>query len=97
MYRVKLAEAPWQDVPDVHAVHGEAPSWGSHTIFADPKLRERNRITHGRNWAYHARKWGGPPGEEVYLHPYNDASLTLRDWRIDEDHLRANRNGDGHA
>lgn len=33
-----------------------------------------------RNRSYYVRKWGGVPGEEKFPTPYNDPSLTYRDW-----------------
>ena len=92
MRRIALAGAPWQDVPGVRALHGEAPSWGSSTIYADPKLFAKNQITHRNNFLYYQRKHGGPPGEEKFEHPYDDPLLTWKDWRIDESLAVANEN-----
>lgn len=92
MRRVQLAGAPWQDVPDIHAIHGEPPTWGSHTIYADPDLFAMNQRTHANNFRYYLGKWGGGPGEEKFEHPYNDQALTLKDWKIDQDLAKANGN-----
>ena len=82
MYRVKLANAKWSDVPDVHAIHGEAPTYGSHTIYADAELFRRNQETHRANFEYYKTKWGGAPGEETFIVPYNDPALSASDSRL---------------
>jgi len=92
MYRVKLAGAPWADVPDVRAIHGEPPLWGSTTIFSDPQLHARCRITQANNKEYYARKWGGAPGHETFMYPFNDPTLSLKDWKIDRELAEANGN-----
>jgi len=81
MYRVKLASAEWADVPDVHAIHGEAPTFGSHTIYADRELFERNQQTHAANFEYYKTKWGGPPGAEIFAVPYNDEAYSIKAWK----------------
>jgi GT2 family glycosyltransferase len=90
MYRVKLAGAPWADVPDVRAIHGEPPLWGSSTIWSDNALRMRCEVTQRNNALYYKSKWGGSPGQEVFTHPYDDPSLSLKDWHWDADLAKAN-------
>lgn len=92
MYRIKLADAPWQDVPDVHAIHGEPPLWGSTTVWSDPVLNKLCAKTQANNHRYYEIKWGGQPGKEKFTHPYNDESLSLKEWRIDEDLAKSNEN-----
>jgi GT2 family glycosyltransferase len=85
MYRVKLSGEPWADVPDIHATHGEAPSWGSHTVYADPELFQVFKKYQENNLMYYREKWGGAPGEEQFTHPYNDPDLDWTQWRWDRD------------
>lgn len=35
-----------------------------------------------RNRVYYHKKWGGPPGEEVFTSPYNNLNLTWKDWIV---------------
>jgi len=90
MYRVNLAGLPWADCPDVKAVHGEPPLWGSSTVWSDPKLNKQCGITQKNNLEFHKQKWGGPPGEETFKTPYDDPTLTLKDCPLDKDLLSAN-------
>lgn len=96
MYRMKLADERygtnhhWADVPDVHAVHGEPPLWGSSTVWSDPVLNKRCAVTQKNNHEWYKRKWGGYPGEEVFVHPYDDPALTWKDCPIDYDLWKAN-------
>ena len=92
MYRLKLAGLPWADVPDVRAIHGEPPLWGSTTVWSDSVLTQRCRITQRNNLEFYSRKWGGPPGKEIFTHPFNDESLSLKDWSIDPELAEANGN-----
>jgi GT2 family glycosyltransferase len=92
MYRLKLAGLPWQDVPDVHALHGEPPLWGSSTVWSDPILNKKSAVTQKTNAEYFRRKWGGPPGQETFTHPYDNPELSLKDWIIDPELAQANEN-----
>ncbi|MCA1612884.1 MAG: glycosyltransferase [Acidobacteria bacterium] len=89
-YRLKLLNARASNVPDIHAIHGEAPHWGSSTILSDATFRERNGITHGNNFAYYRAKWGGINGEEVYPTPFNDPSRSPAEWTLDAERRAAN-------
>ncbi len=63
---------------------------GSATIHSDPILRAVNGVTHGRNDAYYAQKWGGPKeGGETFDTPF-DRGGHVGDWRLDLERLRAN-------
>jgi len=93
MYRVKLAGAEWADVPGIRAIHGEPPLWGSSTVWSDPVLLEQCKVAQPNNLEYYARKWGGRPGKETYVTPYNNPNLTLKDWQVD----RALRIANGQA
>ncbi len=92
MYRIQLAGAPWADVPDVRAIHGEPPLWGSSTVWSDPELRKRFAITQRNVGEFYRQKWGGPPGKETFTHPFNDESLSLKDCPIDWELAEANEN-----
>jgi GT2 family glycosyltransferase len=88
--RINLAGLPWADVPDVHAVHGEPPLWGSSTVWSDPVLNRKCSVSQRNNAAYYKSKWGGDPGKEIFLTPFNDPDLTVKDCPIDADLLKAN-------
>ena len=97
MYRIKLAGDPWADIgkasdeyAQCKAVHGEAPTFGSSTIYADAKLLDKNSRTHERNFALYCRKWGGPPGEEMFAYPYNEPGAPVTHCPRDEEHIKGN-------
>lgn len=91
MYRINKAGLPWADVPDVHAVHGEAPTWGSHTIYSLSGGLEANRISHRKNFGYYCRKWGGLPGRERFERPFGSPDLPLTYWELDPELRRQQR------
>jgi GT2 family glycosyltransferase len=80
MHRMKLTGTPAMDVQGCNILHGEAPTWGSMTIYSNPRFHELNGITHGNGHRYYMSKWGGGHGAEKFLHPYNQADLTSADW-----------------
>jgi len=82
-YRLQMAGIPCANVPDIKAVHGEAPHWGSSTIYSDPVLRDQNGITHGNNFEYYRKKWGGNNGEEKYRTPFNNPHWPVSHWEFD--------------
>jgi len=84
-YRAHLAGVKTQNVPDVKAIHGEAPSWGSMTIHSDTNLRHVNGRTHSNNFIYYKKKWGGINGDEKFTHPFNDPNLPVCHWAFDVD------------
>jgi GT2 family glycosyltransferase len=90
-YRIGLAGLPKIEVPDCQAIHGDGTLTGSCTIHSDPVLRERNGITHGNNFDYYRRKWGGINGEEKFTQPFNDPTKPLDWWEIDAKHCQRNR------
>lgn len=76
------------NVPDVHAIHGEATdpkdtSKGSSTIMSDPEARAKNGRTHGSNNEYYQRKWGGLPGRETFTNPFNELDWPVWAWRFE--------------
>ena len=89
-YRLKLVGAKLIDMPDIDIVHGEAPSWGSSTIYSDPELAKKNGITHTNNYEYYGRKWGGPNEGEVYKHPFNDPNWDVKKWVLEPKHRKKN-------
>jgi hypothetical protein len=80
MYRIKLSGEPWQDVPDIHAVHGEPPLWGSSTVWSDQTLLSQCKVMQPANLEYYKFKWGGYPGFEEWEHPYNDPTMRFDQW-----------------
>lgn len=90
-YRITLAGLPKVEVPDCQAVHGHGTLTGSCTIHSDPVLRERNGITHGNNFEYYRRKWGGNNGEEKFKHPFDDPHKPVFWWELDTKHCQRNR------
>ena len=79
--RMKVLNVPALDVQGINSKHGEAPSWGSMTIYSDDDRRELNGVSHEMNWRYYEFKWGSRVwGNETFVHPYNDETLTARDW-----------------
>jgi len=90
MCRLKLSELPWQDCPDIHAVHGEPPLYGSSTVHSDPILRKKCAITQMNNAKYYGIKWGGCAGKEVFTKPFDDDTLSIKDCPTNEELLRAN-------
>ena len=73
------------DVPDVHAIHGDAERniKGSTTVHSDPELRKKNHRTHGGNFDYYRLKWGGVNEQEKFKTPFNDPNWPLWAWRFD--------------
>ena len=73
------------NVPDVHAVHGDAERniTGSSTIHSDSALRECNARTHGGNFDYYRAKWGGINEREKFTTPFNDPNWPVWAWRFD--------------
>jgi len=63
-------------------VHGEAPTWGSSTIYSNQgALLKKNQITHGKNYVYYNLKWGAPrENAEVYQYPFNDPKNSVKYW-----------------
>jgi GT2 family glycosyltransferase len=90
MYRMKLSGLPWSDCPDVKAVHGEPPLWGSSTVWSDPELNKKCGVTQKNNLEFYKRKWGGVPGDEKFLSPHGDPIYTIKDCPRDKYLLEAN-------
>lgn len=75
-YRMKLAGLEWEYFPleYEHVV--------SATIKRDPDIMAKNQKTFKENGRYYLEKWGGPPGQETYLTPF-DMDLPLDYWLYD--------------
>lgn len=81
-YRTTLLGGKQLNIQDIHAIHGEAPSWGSSTIYSDTRLRHLNGITHSNNFLFYRLKWNGINGEEKFTNPFNDPNISPKDWEI---------------
>lgn len=88
-WRIRQAGGVSENCPGLRAIHGEAPSWGSSTIFSDPHLRNANGVTHGNNFQYYFRKWGGMNGGERFRTPFNRGG-DIRSWELEPEHRKAN-------
>ena len=55
-------------------IHVEHP--GSMTMKRSPRFQALMRHVGGLHAQYYVMKWGGLPGEERYLHPFNDPALV---------------------
>jgi hypothetical protein len=86
---------------DTHAIHGEAPTWGSSTIYSDPEIRRKNHHTHNANLSYLERKWGWDRNKDMasaeFMRPFGDESKRLDYWelageRLSSPYFRSNGN-----
>jgi GT2 family glycosyltransferase len=50
---------------------------GSATVGTVDELRLQNNTTFRLNYEYYCRKWGGPPGQEIFTIPFNDSRFDL--------------------
>lgn len=71
-----LAGVPTHNIGETNVVHT-----GSATIEAVPKLKVNLQITFPADSAYYERKWGGQPGAETFVTPFNEGGSL----RIGED------------
>lgn len=85
--RLTLAKVKTGNAPGALVRH-----LGSQTIRSDPKLEKMNIQTHQRNISYYRRKWGGPPGQELYERPFGNPNCPLQHWELDESHYAKNWN-----
>ena len=72
--RCALCGIPFYDVGQTGIIHE-----GNGTLRHDPDLRAQNAVTFQANAAYYTKKWGGPPGQETYLLPFNNTAFG---WQI---------------
>lgn len=90
-YRVKLSGLPYVDIPDMKLQHGDGLLTGSVTINSNPQYARANSQTHGNNFKYYMKKWGGVNGQEVFRTPFNGTLHTYTGigfWEIDKDFRR---------
>lgn len=72
-------------VQECRSIHGDAKSTGSCTIMSDQAVRDKNHRTHGRNFEYYRRKWGGINGQETFKTPFNEPNWPIQHWMFDPD------------
>jgi GT2 family glycosyltransferase len=82
-YRADLLGVRRCDVPDVHARHGDDRMTGSCTVNAHMEIALENMRTHGGNFEYYRRKWGGLNGTEVYRTPFNAPHWPVWAWKFE--------------
>jgi hypothetical protein len=90
-YRVTLAGAISENIPNTNVKHGEAPLWGSSTIHSDKKYGKANGITHGMNFEYYNRKWGGDNGQEKFNNPFNNPNNGIDYWELETERREAQK------
>ena len=73
-YRIKVSGGRQGIVLDARMYH-----YGSYTQNHDGQRVVSHQMFEA-NRDYYVRKWGGTPGEETYINPFNDVSKTLKDW-----------------
>ena len=84
-YRVTLTGGVSENIPNTAVKHGEAPLWGSSTIHSDKKYSAANGLTHGMNFEYYKRKWGGENSKEVFTHPFNNPDNAVDYWELEQE------------
>ena len=77
---VHLRSTPYEKngrvIPAASATH-----LGSQTIASDAEYAAHNNNTfHNWNYNHYAMKWGGGPGSEQFVTPYNDPARTVAWW-----------------
>lgn len=82
-YRIKLAGL--YAFNDVSAPYYH---YGSQTQNANSDLPVVPPFAFELNRSYYIDKWGGEPGKETYMHPYNNPSLNYYQWsKLDNDNV----------
>lgn len=71
--RSALAGVKFYTVEDTDIVH-----MGSTTVKTVDELKPQQSVTMQANSEYYKRKWGGIPGEEKFVTPFNDQQLGLK-------------------
>lgn len=72
-YRAHISGLKQYLVADTDMVHK-----GSATIYSVAKLKEQHDKTLLANQTYYVKKWGGEPGHEKFLKPFNDLRFSTR-------------------
>jgi hypothetical protein len=88
---MRLLDVLTLTIPGCHIIHGEAPTWGSTTIYSNTKYKLMNTFTHSNGFKYYQKKWGGLNDHEVYKYPFNNKKINPKDWTIDPE-LREENN-----
>lgn len=84
-YRADLLRQQRMNVNGINAIHGVPEQRGSCTINLNPKIAAENCRTHGNNFGYYVRKWGGINGEEKFKTPFNDPNWPIWAWKFEPD------------
>lgn len=72
-----------------NAVSAPYYHYGSQTQNADINAAVVPPFAFEMNRSYYIEKWGGEPGKEQFIFPYNDSNYKYTDWRVtDIDPLR---------
>ncbi len=82
-YRADLLGARRANIPDCHLIHGDDFQTGSCTVNSDPRLQRLNATTHGGNFDYYRRKWGGSNGQETFKVPFNHPHWPVWAWKFE--------------
>ena len=64
-YRLKITNTRMESLPLANE-HKTSSTLNSSEFF-----KEKNKYTFQKNFEYYVDKWGGPPGREVYVTPFN--------------------------
>lgn len=54
----------------------------SSTLNSSQRFKQRNQFTFQKNHEYYMSKWGGNPGAEIYVKPFN-SNVPLDYWKFD--------------
>lgn len=73
-YRVRIAGGSQIKLLDAKMYHSGSvtQNWGGKSFVTSPMF-EKNR-------EYYNNKWGGWPGEEKFITPFNRDDMTVKDW-----------------
>jgi hypothetical protein len=85
-YRCDLLKELRINVPGINSVHGDDKRDGSCTVNATPQLAAENSRTHGNNFEYYGRKYGGSNGSEKFKTPFNDPHWPIWAWKFEPAH-----------
>jgi len=89
-WRMKVLKIGTLVIGGTNIIHGEAPTWGSHTIYSDKRLKFLNSITHQNGWNYYERKWGGQNDREIFSTPFNNPKIHPKEWIFDPELRKLN-------
>lgn len=75
-YRIKLTNTKITSIPLI------AKHQTSSTLNSSDKFKQKNNVSFQSNYNYYVSKWGGPPGNEIYITPFNK-NLPVDYWHYD--------------